>query len=55
MERDGRPRYRAKMDTFKVADLSEIVLTDQAFTPTPGFNATNVKYTDKIICVVQVV
>jgi hypothetical protein len=55
VERDGKAPNKPKLETFKVADLTEIAVTDQAFTPEAGFKPGRPKYEGKTICVVQIV
>lgn len=52
---DGKAPNKPKLDTFKVADLSAIDLTNDTFAPEAGFNPDDAKYRDKTVCVVQIV
>lgn len=55
IEKDGKVPNKKKLETFKVADLTEIAVTGTAFTPEAGFDPSRPKYDGKTICVVEIV
>lgn len=51
VERDGKPN-KAKLESFKFSDLSDLVATSEAFTPDPGFDPDDPEYADKPVCII---
>ena len=55
VETDGNAPNKAKLELFKVVDLTDIAVLDRPFTPDPGFEPNGSEYGNEIICIVEMV
>lgn len=55
IERNGKPFNQTNLRSYRVADLSSIVVTDENFTVSPDFDPDEPEYAGRTICIVQTV
>lgn len=53
VERDGKPVFNDRLRTYRVDDLSEIVVTEDAFSISSEFDPIEPEYQTRTICAVQ--
>jgi len=53
LARNDRASNNPRIRTYRVDDLSEVTLTDEAFTVLSGFEADDPEYAGRTICIVQ--
>lgn len=55
IERNGQPVNRETLRTYRVDDLSDIVISDDGFTVLPDFDPSEPEYAGRTVCIIQAV